>query len=306
MKDYNFDLKKIDNICKIREKNHYFQILNNINHYFKWEAENITIPRNLEILLRQNGMLAFFPDENKFAFASPIRYDSDNEIESVTCIGFGTDPKAYGDVKTSDVILLKNNALGISDESEFRYFSFIKSQNDISRLYQLINSRLIPIIQADSDKAKKAIEEAFNKLIAGQPAIVVTSIMEDIKTLDILDPNNIAKMEYLTSYDEVLDKNIANRYGASLDIKDKKAQVNNMELKAYDDITTANFLSNYIPRLEFCEKMKESGFNISCVVNPIFADEPSEEEIKDPELLEMKSEQKPEDEEKEKEENEEN
>jgi DNA repair photolyase len=119
----------------------------------------------------------------------------------------------------------------------------------------------------------------------GKPAVILTKLIDDLEKVDILDRNNIAKMEYLSSYDEVLDKNIANRFGASLDIKDKKAQVNNAELKAYDDITTMNYLVNYECRLEFVEKMKEAGFDIEVVVSPIFADEPTEAEIEEPELL---------------------
>ena len=46
-----------------------------------------------------------------------------------------------------------------------------------------------------------------------------------------------------------------------------------------------NYLVNYECRLEFVEKMKEAGFDIEVVVSPIFADEPTEEEIEEPELL---------------------
>ena len=141
------------------------------------------------------------------------------------------------------------------------------------------------MLETDSDAAKNAILKALKNVSAGKPAVVTTSIFEEIKKLDILDPANIEKMQYLTSYDESLDKNIANRYGASLDIKNKAAQVNSDELKAYDDITTSNYLIAYESRLDFIEAMKEAGYDVEIIVSPIFADEPTEEEIEDPELL---------------------
>ena len=174
---------------------------------------------------------------------------------------------------------------------DISYFAYEKAQNDVSRMFQLLFSRITPMLKTDNDKVRDQVTKALEDVMQGKPAVILTKLIDDLEKVDILDPNNIAKMEYLTSYDEVLDKNIANRFGASLDIKDKKAQVNNAELKAYDDITTMNYLVNYECRLEFVEKMKEAGFNIEVVVSPIFADEPTEEEIEDPELLEEENNQ---------------
>ena len=142
------------------------------------------------------------------------------------------------------------------------------------------------MLETDSDAAKDAILKALKSVSAGKPAVVTTSIFEEIKKLDILDPANIEKMQYLTSYDESLDKNIANRYGASLDVKNNAAQVSVEELRSYDDVTTSNYLIAYESRLEFIEAMKEAGYDVEIIVSPIFADEPTKEEIDDPSLLE--------------------
>lgn len=296
LKTHNYNLNDINTFMNNRYFSNQVNILNQLEYYFKWDSKNeeIVIPRNFELLIRVFGIVGFVKSDKKFAHVTVTNYDDNNVPNEVVAIGFGTSPKSYGSLKNGeDIILCFNNPLGVTDLYDINYFSYEKAQNDISRMYQLINSRNIPMLETDSDQAKDAIFKALEAVKAGKPAVVTTSIFEEIKQLDILDPANIEKMQYLTSYDEALDKNIANHYGASLDIKNKAAQVNTAELKAYDDITTSNYLVAYESRLDFVNRMKEEGFEIDLIVSPIFADEPTEEEIEDPELLieEMESEE---------------
>lgn len=287
--EYDIDKEKEYLNKRILQNN--LRQINRLNYYFKWKSEEsdglaqITIPRNLEIVLRMAGLMCFLKEEKKFAIAQIVKFDNDNEPTQINAITLGTEDKKSHSLTKDQCILLFNNAIGVSDLPEIKFMAYEKAQTDISRMYQLINSRLIPLLETDSDKAMEQIKKMIQDVKAGKPGIVLTSIMDEAKKLDYLDPNAIAKMEYLTAYDEILDKHIANRFGASLDSKDKKAQVTTEELKAYDDLTTADYLANYEPRIEFCEKMREAGFAIECVPNPIFKEEPTAEEIEDPDLL---------------------
>lgn len=287
--DYDTD-KESDYLGKRILQNN-LRMFNRLNYYFKWKSEEgdgleqITIPRNLEIILRMAGLMCFLKDEKKFAIAQIVKFNNYNEPTQINAITLGTEEKKNYSLTQDQCILLFNNALGFSDLPEIKFMAYEKAQTDLSRMYQLINSRLIPLLETDSDKALEQIKKMIKDVKAGKPGIVLTSIMDEVKKLDYLDPNAIAKMEYLTAYDEILDKHIANRFGASLDSKDKKAQITTDELKAYDDLTTSDYLANYEPRIEFCEKMREAGFAIECVPNPIFKDEPTAEEIEDPDLL---------------------
>lgn len=295
--DTTYDIDKPDIFLRTRKFQTEANILNQLQFNFKWNSnsEEVIIPRNFEILLRLKGIMGFLIDEKKFVMLSPVRLDENNNIKVFTAIGLGTEKKSYGEVTLDKVIPCFNNPLGLSDMRDISYFAYEKAQNDVSRMFQLLFSRITPMLKTDNDKVRDQVTKALNDVMMGKPAVILTKLIDELEKVDILDPNNIAKMEYLTSYDEVLDKNIANRFGASLDIKDKKAQVNNAELKAYDDITTMNYLVNYECRLEFVEKMKEAGFDIEVVVSPIFADEPTEEEIEEPELLEEENEPEPSD-----------
>lgn len=289
--EYNIENKEAYFHKRFLQNN--LRMVNRLNYYFKWKSEanegleEVKIPKNLEIVLRFTGLMGFHKEDKLFLICNVIQFDELNEANKINGISLGTEnPKSYADLTKDDVILLYNNPLGVSDLPEINFMSYEKGQTDISRMYQLINSRLIPLLSTDSDKAFKAIVDMLNDVKAGKPGVITTNIIDEVKKLDFLDPSAIGKMECLTGYDEILDKHIANRWGASLDIKNKAAQVNNPELHAYDDLTTADYLANYEPRIEFCEKMKEAGFSIECVPNPIFADEPTIEEIENPELIE--------------------
>lgn len=286
--EYMYNIEEDEKFLQKRFFSNQINILNQLEYYFKYKSNtpDVVFPDNFELCVRCHGLMGYVIKEKKFAKCSIVDFDDDNKIYHVVAIGLGTSPKSYGTLTVGeDVILCKNNPLAMTDLFDVNYFSYEKAQNDVSRMYQLINSRNVPMLETDSDAAKDAILKALKNVSAGKPAVVTTSIFEEIKKLDILDPANIEKMQYLTSYDESLDKNIANRYGASLDIKNKAAQVNSDELKAYDDITTSNYLIAYESRLEFIEAMNEAGYDVEIIVSPIFADEPTEEEIEDPELL---------------------
>ena len=89
------------------------------------------------------------------------------------------------------------------------------------------------------------------------------------------------KIQYLTSFFQSIDKREANDSGIDLENLDKRAQVSTTEIKQYDDYTTIQFLIMYEMRLRFMEEMKENGFNIEIVKNPIFFDEPEEKDIEE-------------------------
>lgn len=298
--EYLYDIEEDEKFLQKRVFSNQINILNQLEFYFKYKSNtpDVVFPDNFELCVRCYGLMGYVKKDKKFAKCSIVDFDDENKIKHVVAIGLGTSPKSYGTLTVDkDVILCKNNPLAMTDLFDVNYFSYEKAQNDVSRMFQLVYSRLAPMLETDSDAAREAIMKALKSVKAGKPAVVTTSIFEEIKKLDILDPANIEKMQYLTSYDESLDKNIANRYGASLDVKNKAAQVSVEELKSYDDVTTSNYLIAYESRLEFIEAMNEAGYDVEIIVSPIFADEPTEEEIEDPELLNEENESSDQDEE---------
>lgn len=258
---------------------------NRLNIYFKHKSKDIKIPRNIEILLRDNGSIGYSPTLGKWVIGhfNGIR-DELNDLTTYVCATLETTPTTYELKNHDEVIVLRNNALCVPDSAIIEWDAKMRTENDISMYYQLVNSRNIPVLVASNDKIKKQIEKVFENIKAGVPCVITTDLLNDIEVKDIIDHDAINKMECLNELNEVLTKRAMNWFGATLDVKDKKAQVNSMELKAYDDYTTIGFLANYEERMTFVEEMNENGIDYEIIRNPIFSDEPNDEEIETGEM----------------------
>ena len=123
---------------------------------------------------------------------------------------------------------------------------------------------------------------------------MTTSLLENIETLDLTDSADIEKMQYLSSFYQSIEKREANDYGVDLELIDKRAQVTSNEIKQYDDVTTLEYLIMFECRQRFVEEMKENGFNIEIIRNPIFFDEPTKEDIEEGTFEEAEAEETPE------------
>lgn len=271
-----------------REGQHIIDEKNRLATYFIWDSKDIKIPLNMELVLRTEGSIGYDLVHKKWVHGA-FEEILDEYNEPTVYIGhtFNTNNiKTYELRNNIDVIVCRNNALATADIRNMEYNAMLRTENDISTYFQLVNARNIPILVADNDKVKNEIERVFANIEAGKPVVITTDMLSEVQVLDLLDKAAIEKLQCLTSFDEVLLKRNMNLFGATLDVKDKKAQVNSQELKAFDDYTTLGFLSNYEERKRFCEKMKEAGIDISCVRNPIFSDEPNDEEIESGEMEE--------------------
>lgn len=251
---------------------------------FDYKSKEIKIPHNLEVYLRFYGSIGYAPKLKKWVvgWANGERDDEGNPIHYL-CYNLATNKTAYDLKVGEDVILCYNNSLHASDAPIIEWFCDLMRETDISIKCQILNSRLIPMVSVSSDAVKKQIEEAFKDYHAGKPIVITSSLADDINVLDIIDNRNIEKMQYLTSFYEDLTKRLYNEFGINIRTEDKRAQVNNPELAAFDDLNTINYLSNYQERLDFAKRMKEAGIDFECIPSPVFAEEPNEEEIEDPE-----------------------
>lgn len=251
-----------------------------LSTFFKWSSKSLQLPRNMEILLRENGSIGYDLVHHKWVIGHFTGLkDEFNEFTDYVCKTLETTPETYTLLNHKEVIVCPNNAFYKPDNNNINWVAQMDAENDISMYYQLVNSRNIPILVANNDKVKKQIERVFENIEEGKPVVITTDLMSQVEVKDILDHDAIGKMECLTAlHDDLLKRNM-NLFGASLDTKDKKAQVNNIEMQGFDDYTTLGFLANYEPRVEFCEEMKENGYDIEVIRNPIFADEPTDEEI---------------------------
>ena len=266
--------------------------------YFKWKSNDpeFKLPFQPEMLLTANGALGYSPKLSKWVVGS-FNEIKDIYGDFIEFIGITLDTRekiAEPLINHKDVIVCGNTPLYRDFNDERSFYSYIKTETDKSIICQLINSRLNKAIVVDSDPKKKQIETAYEAVKLGFPMVLVTSLLETLDTIDLTDPDDIEKMQYLNSFYQTMEKREANDSGVDLELIDKRAQLTSNELKQYDDITTLEYLIMYEMRLSFVEEMKENGYDIEIIPNPIFFDEPKKEDIDEGTFEEAEEEEKPE------------
>ena len=262
---------------------------------FKWRSldPEFKIPWQPEILLSTEGALGYDKNKKLWVVCAPTGlFDKYGDFQSFTCRTLdNTDMQGYTAKNHEEVIVCGNTPLYRSFDAEREYYSNLKTETDKSIRAQLILSRLSKALVADNDNKAKEIRKAFEDIKEGNLLVLTTSLLENIETLDLTDSADIEKMQYLSSFYQSVEKREANDYGVDLELIDKRAQVTSNEIKQYDDVTTLEYLIMFECRQRFVEEMKENGFNIEIVRNPIFFDEPTKEDIEEGKFEEAEAEE---------------
>ena len=262
---------------------------------FKWRSldPEFKIPWQPEILLSTEGALGYDKVKKLWVTCSPTGiFDKFGDYQSFVCRSLdNTDMVGYTAQNHTEVIVCGNTPLYRSFDAERTYYANLKTETDKSIRAQLILSRLSKALVADNDNKAKEIRKAFEDIKEGNLLVLTTSLLENIQTLDLTDSADIEKMQYLSSFYQSIEKREANDYGVDLELIDKRAQVTSNEIKQYDDVTTLEYLIMFECRQRFVEEMKENGFNIEIVRNPIFFDEPTKEDIEEGKFEEAEAEE---------------
>ena len=278
------DFGELKKLKEIRNKIPYeAKSLERDSILFKWKSktEGFKIPFRPELIVTVFGSLGWDKIHKCWVQGEwNVIFDDNGDYTTYICHTLGTDNKRCYNLKNHDeVIVCGNTPLYRSFNAERHFYALMKEETDKSIKSQLINSRLNKAFLADSDNKKKQIEKAYEAFKEGFPMIIVTGLLEGLETIDLTDPDDIEKMQYLSTFYQSLEKREANDFGVDLELIDKRAQVTSNEIKQYDDVTTLEYLIMWEMRQAFVEEMKENGIDIEIIRNPIFFDEPTKEDI---------------------------
>ena len=249
---------------------------------FKWKSETMKLPRFPEWYLTETGALGYDLVHNKWVHGTftGLR-DEFGDFTEFVAMTLNSEPETYTLKNHEQVVVCGNTPLYRPFKEERDYYAFMKEETDRSILCQLINTRLNKALVAASDQQKKQIQKAYKEVVEGYPMILVTELLEDLDSIDLTNPQDIDKMQYLSAFYSTMEKREANNFGIDLENVEKRAQINDTELKQYDDVTTLKYLIMYEMRQAFVDEMKEHGFDIEIVRNPIFYDEPKKEDVEE-------------------------
>ena len=271
--------------------------LNRDINLFHWKSDSMKLPRDPEFYLATEGCLGYDLKNGRWVrgnFTGIL--DEFGDFTTFIALPLQTIDKGAEELKNhEEVIVCRNNPLMIPNNIKNEWFSSLREENDKSLMALIIMTRYSKALVAYSDQQKKQIEAAMENIKEGLPIVFTSSIIEELNQLDLTNPQDVDKIQYLSSFAGEIDKREANLKGVDLELLDKRAQVTSNELKQYDDITTLEYTIAYNERLRFVEEMKENGFELEIVRNPIFFDEPTKEDIDDGEFETKEEEELPED-----------
>lgn len=279
------------------EKLDYMNIqLNRDINLFHWKSDSMKLPRDPEFYLATEGCLGYDLKNGRWVrgnFTGIL--DEFGDFTTFIALPLQTIDKGAEELKNhEEVIVCRNNPLMIPNNIKNEWFSSLREENDKSLMALIIMTRYSKALVAYSDQQKKQIEAAMENIKEGLPIVFTSSIIEELNQLDLTNPQDVDKIQYLSSFAGEIDKREANLKGVDLELLDKRAQVTSNELKQYDDITTLEYTIAYNERLRFVEEMKENGFELEIIRNPIFFDEPTKEDIDEGEFEVKEEEELPE------------
>lgn len=247
---------------------------------FKWDSKDIKVPYNPEFYLTTMGSLGYDLVNKRWVKGS-FTGIMDEYGDFTTYVGttLNSTPETVRLTNHTEVVVCGNTLFYRPFNDERDYYSELKAETDTSIECQLINSRLNKAIVAENDQKKKQIEAAYKAIKNGYPLVLVTSLLESLDVIDLTDPDDIEKMQYLSGFYQTIEKREANDSGIDLENVEKRAQLSVEEIKQYSDYTTIEFLTMYESRLRFVNEMRANNIDISIVKNPVYFDEPTESDI---------------------------
>ena len=248
---------------------------------FKWQSDSLKLPFNPEFWLTTNGSIGYLIDRDLWVVGTFNGItDKYGDFKEYVWHSLDTQNVKTGTAENhSEIIVCGNTPLYRPFEKERDWFAYIKSEIDKSIDVLNTNTRKSKAYIVENDRKKRELERTLKAIDEGKPGIFTTSMLEELETVDLTDPADIERMQYLNSFFQAIEKRENNFAGIDLDIIDKRAQVSNNEIKQYDDVTTQQYLILFESRQRFVEEMAKNGINLSITRSPIYFDEPTEKDV---------------------------
>lgn len=226
---------------------------------FVWSGhEEFTPPISknawIEKILLKNGLIGFGEINGRLAF---MRGDIGGDLDET----FGVPTKFIGFTNAG---LSKEFTIGVDCTVCFNDCSAFPSMFTIDRYSQMLAdvdlsiecltryARCQPIPQVPApeyEKVKKILDDIYD----GKTKIISSEMMEEIKNLDLLKPEQIQNMECLSRLHDELTRRLALEFGIDIETKDKKAQIQTAELEAFSTYTAFSVVPDYYERKDFCK-----------------------------------------------------
>ena len=213
-------------------------------------------------------------------------------------------------LKQHEEIAVGYNNLLHTPEYDIVRFAKILAETDTSMYCNVMNSRISPILLADNNNQKVALDTAIQNVYSGKLSSIAfndiidkinaNSTKENSHILHLTEPKNIEKLQYLSKFHDDLIRRLCNLHGVTMNTTGKMAQLTQAELNEYSQFSGIYIQQQYDLLCEYIDEANRlENWNMSVEYGDSFkrfikkdmrADEVITEKINENESEEMENE----------------
>lgn len=231
--DYDFADKKTCINTHIR------YMLNRTQSMFKWNGLPDTIPqRNLELIIQCNGCAAFYRYNGElYAFSGGL--GGEPNVYYMPTIFTIANPALKLSVNAEidkDCVIVPNDAMYLGLLPLFSKYATSLTENELSIMVALINSRIPALISSDNDGATKSAEKYIADIKDGKLGVIASQAFFDgIKTQPYGATSNSNTITNLIESQQYIRATWFNDLGLNANYNMKRESINSGESQLNDD-----------------------------------------------------------------------
>ena len=240
--------------------------LDRLQSMFKYEGLPESIPQKyLEIYLMCNGscIIAQDPGSKELyalvgslsdvpdAYYLPTKYVVANPYLKLS--------KTYNiQGEDQNAVLIRNDTFMVGLLPLLKKYGSLLAENEISMNLAVINSRILSLITADSDKDKIAADKFLDDIRDGKlGAIGSSAFLEGVKTQPYATSSQAISLTSLIEYEQYLKASLFNELGLNANYNMKRESINSNESQLNDDMLTPLIDDMLRCRREAIERINE-------------------------------------------------
>lgn len=231
--DYDFSNKK-DCI-----NTHIRYMLNRTQSMFKWDGLPDTIPqRDLELIIQCNGCAAFYKYKGElYAFSGGLGGEPNPYyMPTIFTISNPALKLTVNAVIDKDCVIIPNDAMYLGLLPLFSKYATSLTENELSIMVALINSRIPALISSDNDGATKSAEKYIADIKDGKLGVIASQAFFDgIKTQPYGATSNSNTITNLIESQQYIRATWFNDLGLNANYNMKRESINSGESQLNDD-----------------------------------------------------------------------
>lgn len=218
---------------------HIIYMLNRTQSMFKWNGLPETIPqRNLEIMLQLGGCAAIYEyNSDLYAFNGGLGGEPDAYyMPTIFTISNPALKLSVNAKINDDCIIIPNDSMYCGLMPLFERHAYMQTENELSMLIALINSRIPSLINSDNDSTTKSAEKYLSDIEEGKLGIIASSaFLDGIKTQPYGITSNTNILTNLIESEQYIKASWYNDLGLNANYNMKRESINSGESQLNDD-----------------------------------------------------------------------